>query len=120
MERTMSGLYVCKLGSTYRWPKSVGRDLPAALEDGEVCESNTRSLGLGREDGEDGWVEVVLGDAADDDESVGVVLVGDIAIQSNESYNTAIELESAYFPCQATTSKGVCSCVQTKSWPPSL
>ena len=50
---------------------------------------------------------MVLGDTADNDEVVGVILVGDVARSKVKSTKGGAGTRFAYFPCHATTSNGV-------------
>ena len=111
-QRLLSGANTGNVKGTYGWAERVSRDIPTTLEDRKVCERDTRCLRPCSQDREDRRVKVVLGNTAHDDEGVCVILVRNIAGHGVVSTSCSLSLiHSTYFPCQATTSKGVWSCV---------
>ena len=104
---------------THRWPECPLCDVPALLEESKVSEGDARCLRSDCEDSEDGRIDVVFVEAANGNEGIEIVFIGDVAVCAGECVSV-VGSGDAYFPCQATTSKGVCSCLHVNSWPPSL
>lgn len=74
---------------------------------------------LRSQDTEAGRVDVIMGDTADENEFLHRVFVGNIT-KFVLITKPAQQNKKTYFPCHATTSKGVCSWWQACSWPDSL
>jgi hypothetical protein len=78
-------------------------------------------LGFGGEYAKDGRVYVILRDTTDVDKFFHGIFVRDITGLEHLELNSSRKNQSlAYFPCQATTSNGVCSWEHSKSFPVSL
>lgn len=104
-----------------RWAEGPGGNVPATTEDQEIGEGCSRCLRRSGKYAEDRRVNVIPRDTANVDEFLESVFIWDVAVDnvSNASSLTAV-CYVAYFPCHATTSNGVCSCLQTKCFPPTL
>lgn len=101
-------------------PECLVRDVPPLLDDYKVGKGNTRRLRASGEHGEDRRVAVIFREAAACDEGVEVIFVWNIAATCISVNRPGGQASITHFPCQATTSNGVCSCLQMNSWPPSL
>lgn len=103
-----------------RGPKRLVRNVPSLLEDRKVGKGNTRRLRASGEHGEDRRVAMIFRETPARDEGIEVIFVWNIAATCISVNRPGGRASITHFPCQATTSNGVCSCLQMNSWPPSL
>ena len=101
-------------------PIRLFRNVPPLIKDCKVGKRDARRLRASSEDGVDRRVAVIFQEIAVGDKRAEVIFVRNIAATCISIKVRQVEDELTHFPCQATTSNGVCSCLEMRSWPPSL
>jgi len=107
-----------------RGSERVIRDIPSWAEDQKVHQRMVGNLRLRGQHAEDGGVDVILRNAPDVHEflqRVFIWYVAGVGVVNEQRRDVGADRNGdANFPCQATTSNGVWSCLQANSRPPSL
>jgi hypothetical protein len=99
---------VVQKGATNGWTEGIVGDIPSLCEDQEIKKGCMIMFRLRSQDTEAGRVDVIMGDTADENEFLHRVFVGNIT-KFVLITKPAQQNKKTYFPCHATTSKGVCS-----------